>query len=581
MSTHSQAMAIDAAVGAVSSGPQRQHLAAASGGDASPPCPAAPSAANSGLLEQLQALQWVGGAGEGAPGPAQPQGSKPPLHPSMEMPPAEVSPVQPVLPVLQHLRSLSHAQHFTPLGAAAAARGRDPAVDAQQAQQEAAAGPAQLERAGTGAAVGCTSGGRREQAGGSAPASPSGDGSPTVTETVLGTPSPQQPANCGPAQQHQQQRPGLPQQHKPHPPPPVSTQPHLQSSPQPPQPAPTLCLASGGEGPALQATAVVPVHPLQQQQATVVVAAAPAAGPSPHPASAAATQRPPGAAGTDHQPPTPGSEAGSTSPGGDAGSQVVDSGRGVFEGLVAILDPELPEGEAARWGLATCTVVGGVRKVVGGSPGVIEEGSVVLVGKESKAAVVRLARCLPALCSCRVAQALQQGGGRVASGTRLGQGATHVVCEPVAALRWLSMGESSCQQSVHGLLHAGLRVGDELLDFKHKAQRHAAALSALRSPGRQASAPKSLYPRCYGRCTLQGWESCPRSGCCGRSRQAASSAASPSPWTPRVTCPIQARAPGQRRALQHQVRVLACCWRQWQLLQLPFVYVGKLAMRTC
>ncbi|GAB4823283.1 hypothetical protein N2152v2_010329 [Parachlorella kessleri] len=81
-----------------------------------------------------------------------------------------------------------------------------------------------------------------------------------------------------------------------------------------------------------------------------------------------------------------GMDAGSAARGREAASQVAESVEGVFEGIAAILDPDLSEEEARR-----------------------------------------------------VAQALQQGGGKVVVGARLGQGATHVVCQPEAALRWLSL----------------------------------------------------------------------------------------------------------------------------------------------
>ena len=41
-----------------------------------------------------------------------------------------------------------------------------------------------------------------------------------------------------------------------------------------------------------------------------------------------------------------------------------------------------------------------------------------------------------------VAHALLEGGGRVEEGARLGQGVTHAVCPPEAALAWLGMGEA-------------------------------------------------------------------------------------------------------------------------------------------
>ena len=45
--------------------------------------------------------------------------------------------------------------------------------------------------------------------------------------------------------------------------------------------------------------------------------------------------------------------------------------------------------------------------------------------------------------SCRVAAALEQGGGQVASGGSLARGMTHVVCQPDQALKWLSLGEQA------------------------------------------------------------------------------------------------------------------------------------------
>ena len=42
-------------------------------------------------------------------------------------------------------------------------------------------------------------------------------------------------------------------------------------------------------------------------------------------------------------------------------------------------------------------------------------------------------------------EALKTGGGHLASGAYLGNGATHVVCQPQAAVKWLAMGETFAQ----------------------------------------------------------------------------------------------------------------------------------------
>lgn len=40
-----------------------------------------------------------------------------------------------------------------------------------------------------------------------------------------------------------------------------------------------------------------------------------------------------------------------------------------------------------------------------------------------------------------MSEAIKQGGGQQVASAYLGSGATHVVCQPQAAGRWLSMGE--------------------------------------------------------------------------------------------------------------------------------------------
>lgn len=47
------------------------------------------------------------------------------------------------------------------------------------------------------------------------------------------------------------------------------------------------------------------------------------------------------------------------------------------------------------------------------------------------------------VCTCRTREALVAGGGTLSQGAWLGSGATHVVCQPQAAVRWLSMGKTT------------------------------------------------------------------------------------------------------------------------------------------
>ena len=43
--------------------------------------------------------------------------------------------------------------------------------------------------------------------------------------------------------------------------------------------------------------------------------------------------------------------------------------------------------------------------------------------------------------TCRMHEAVKAGGGQVVGGAYLGSGATHVVCHPQAAVKWLAMGK--------------------------------------------------------------------------------------------------------------------------------------------
>ena len=43
---------------------------------------------------------------------------------------------------------------------------------------------------------------------------------------------------------------------------------------------------------------------------------------------------------------------------------------------------------------------------------------------------------------CRMSEAVKAGGGQIIGGCHLGTGATHVVCHPQTAVKWLAMGES-------------------------------------------------------------------------------------------------------------------------------------------
>eukprot|EP00887_Chlorella_sp_A99_P006628 scaffold3.g6628.t1 len=134
-------------------------------------------------------------------------------------------------------------------------------------------------------------------------------------------------------------------------------------------PAHERCEALAAAAPAL--TEVVPEQPSSTLPAptTAAVHACPSDGSRPAAAAAAAA-----AAASQ-----------------DVESQVAESSAGVFGGMVALLDPELPPEERER-----------------------------------------------------VADAVRRGGGQVAGGVRGAprqQGPTHVVARPEAALRWLSMGE--------------------------------------------------------------------------------------------------------------------------------------------
>lgn len=91
----------------------------------------------------------------------------------------------------------------------------------------------------------------------------------------------------------------------------------------------------------------------------------------------------------------------------DGSSQVADSSRGVFAGMVALVDPALAPEERAS-----------------------------------------------------VADALRQGGGEMAEDMRRGRAATHVVCHPEAALCWLSMGECGSPPVPQAVLSCrGMSVG--------------------------------------------------------------------------------------------------------------------------
>ena len=112
--------------------------------------------------------------------------------------------------------------------------------------------------------------------------------------------------------------------------------------------------------------------------------------------------------------------------------------------------------------------------------------------------------CLLRLCLCRVAAAIEQGGGRLAAGGgALCRDATHVVAPPEAALLWLSMGAR-----LRLVCHA---------NTLHCAAHHHCCYCVLLLP-LQVSASFRLH------------------GCTSRFGPGGSSAACPSPPMPRGTC---------------------------------------------
>lgn len=99
---------------------------------------------------------------------------------------------------------------------------------------------------------------------------------------------------------------------------------------------------------------------------------------------------------------------------------------------------------------------------------------------------------------CSVRDALEKGGGRCAEGGSLGRGVTHVVCQPEAALQWLSMGVAVVSpQWVLQSLRAGKQ--QRCLAVSADASRHLPAASVASSgEGAEAGAAAgsgSIPPR--------------------------------------------------------------------------------------
>ena len=51
---------------------------------------------------------------------------------------------------------------------------------------------------------------------------------------------------------------------------------------------------------------------------------------------------------------------------------------------------------------------------------------------------------------CRMRGAVETGGGQIVGGAYLGSGATHVVCHPQAAVKWLAMGTFTTWHCIQG-----------------------------------------------------------------------------------------------------------------------------------
>ncbi|KAL4458919.1 hypothetical protein ABPG75_013784 [Micractinium tetrahymenae] len=101
-------------------------------------------------------------------------------------------------------------------------------------------------------------------------------------------------------------------------------------------------------------------------------------------------------------------------------------------------------------------------------------------------------RGLPVEEQHRVSAALEKGGGCVADGGSLSRGVTHVVCQPEAALKWLSMGVGIVSPQ---WVHQSLRTGRQqrCLTVSADASRHlpAGSIEAAGSQPQQPIGPSS------------------------------------------------------------------------------------------
>ncbi|PSC76077.1 hypothetical protein C2E20_0748 [Micractinium conductrix] len=112
--------------------------------------------------------------------------------------------------------------------------------------------------------------------------------------------------------------------------------------------------------------------------------------------------------------------------------------------------------------------------------------------------VVVLDAGLPPEEQQQVRAALEQGGGRVAEEGGLCRGATHVVCQPDAALKWLSMGVGIVSpQWVHRSLRSGRQ--QRCLAVSADTSRHLPAASAATSPSQQQTGSGSTRSSGDGR----------------------------------------------------------------------------------